>query len=64
MNSTPKAYQCPRCGTEGFTWRGLVLHKCDGVNRQPTPPSPVHPLDRRRLTKQELCKALLAWNDA
>lgn len=63
MNSTPNAYQCPRCGTKGFTWQGLVAHKCDGVNRQTTAPLPAYPLDKRRLTKQELYRAKEIWSN-
>jgi hypothetical protein len=28
---------CPKCGTHGFTPRGLRAHVCNGVNRNPSP---------------------------
>ena len=48
-------YECPRCGTVGFTARGLASHQCTGVNRQTAHGKPE---SKRRLTGPEYLAAM------
>jgi hypothetical protein len=48
-------YECPRCGTPGFTARGLAGHQCTGVNRATGQGKPE---PKRRLTGQEYLAAM------
>ena len=50
-------YECPRCGTVGFTARGLASHQCTGVNRATGQGKPE---PKRRLTGPEYLAALTA----
>lgn len=62
MKPTPSGFSCPRCGTRGFTWQGLVAHRCDACNRHAAPGAEGLRLERRKLTKQELYQAKQNWS--